>query len=223
MQYYKITTNVVNSESGGETPPVEGLKIYAHRTSSSSSYALVVNGTKTMSTSNDYFYLRADDIPDGWEFVKWVCESDRDATFTDNPTKSSWKPSNNPGTSSGSATKCTVTLQLKKTVIYTLSYDANGGTGAPEPESSTTGVFEVSDVIPQYDDYTFLGWSLDNQATSAQYNAGDSITITEDTTLYAVWYGVEPPPPPPPPHSGYLTRNASGMLLFGSSGYLVYD
>lgn len=218
MNYYKITTRVVNSESGGETPPTEGLKIYAHRTSSLSSYSLDVNGTKTFSTSNNNFPLRAVNIPDGWEFVSWVCESDRDATYTTNPS-SDWRPSNNPGTSVGSATKCTVTLRLKKTIVYTLSYNANGGTGAPEPESSTTGTFQISNVIPEYGDHPFLGWSTNQQATSAEYNSGDTITITEDTVLYAIWYGVVPTPS----HSGYLTMNTSGYLQFVSSGHLAYD
>lgn len=225
MNYYKITTRVVNSESGGETPPTEGLKIYAHRTSSLSSYSLDVNGTKTFSTSNNNFPLRAVNIPDGWEFVSWVCESDRDATYTTNPS-SDWRPSNNPGTSVGSATKCTVTLRLKKTIVYTLSYNANGGTGAPEPTTAEEGIFSISEETPTRSGFYFLGWALTPTAEVAEYAPGQNIEIHSDVTLYAVW-ALEPDPGPgpgPTPHSGYLIRNkSSDYLVFVSSGHLAYD
>ena len=75
---------------------------------------------------------------------------------------------------------------------YTLTYDANGGTGAPAAttQKTTTGeaVFSISAIEPQYDDHIFLGWSTTPDG-AAEYGKGllSSITITEDTTLYAVW------------------------------------
>lgn len=38
-------------------------------------------------------------------------------------------------------------------------------------------------------DVTFLGWSTDPNATTAQYVPGSDITVTSDTVLYAVWSG----------------------------------
>ena len=35
--------------------------------------------------------------------------------------------------------------------------------------------------------YWFLGWSTSKTATSAQYKTGSEISVTKDTTLYAVW------------------------------------
>lgn len=79
----------------------------------------------------------------------------------------------------------------QKSVDYTLTYDANGGEGAPaaETKSSSTGSarFTVSSVVPTRDGYKFLGWSKDRNSTVEEYIAGDTMTVTADTTLYAVW------------------------------------
>ena len=42
--------------------------------------------------------------------------------------------------------------------------------------------------IPQAEGYTFLGWSTDQNATTANYHPNDTVTITDtDISLYAVW------------------------------------
>ena len=68
---------------------------------------------------------------------------------------------------------------------YTLRFDANGGTGAPEARILRE-TYEVWDV-PYRSGYTFLGWALTPDASSARYNSVGTIRLTADTTLYAVW------------------------------------
>ena len=75
---------------------------------------------------------------------------------------------------------------------YTLSFDANGGSGAPsseteEADSSGYATITIPSTVPIRTNYTFLGWSKSSSATYASYQAGDSIDISKDTTLYAVW------------------------------------
>ncbi|MBP3329212.1 MAG: leucine-rich repeat protein [Clostridia bacterium] len=41
--------------------------------------------------------------------------------------------------------------------------------------------------VPTRSGYTFLGWSRNSSATSASYEAGEKINISENMTLYAVW------------------------------------
>ena len=90
--------------------------------------------------------------------------------------------------STGSSTRATLDFFLYLNVpVITLGYDANGGSGAPESEESETGEFTISSVEPTRSGYTFLGWATSSSASSAEYQAGDVLTITEDTTLYAVW------------------------------------
>lgn len=73
---------------------------------------------------------------------------------------------------------------------YTLSYNANLGSGAPASQTGTgvgSYTFPISSTKPTRSGYTFLGWSLSSTATSASYQPGGSITLTADDTLYAVW------------------------------------
>ena len=71
---------------------------------------------------------------------------------------------------------------------HTVTYDANGGTGAPDPQIKVHGeALTLSDTIPNRDGYVFLGWAADQTATEAEYQPSDSFTTDADTTLYAVW------------------------------------
>lgn len=79
-----------------------------------------------------------------------------------------------------------------QTQNITLTYDANGGTGAPEPQTQTVesgkeATFTVSSKEPTRTNYDFKGWSTDENATTASYHGGESIKISKNTTLYAVW------------------------------------
>ncbi len=70
---------------------------------------------------------------------------------------------------------------------YTISYDANGGTGAPASQQKTYGTsLTLSSVEPTKDGYLFLGWTTDDTNT-IEYLPGDTFAINSDTTLYAVW------------------------------------
>lgn len=70
----------------------------------------------------------------------------------------------------------------------TLSYNANGGSGAPSSATVTPDTsYTLSTTIPTRTGYTFLGWGKSNSATTATYTAGGTITISADTILYAVW------------------------------------
>ncbi|MCD7948412.1 MAG: S-layer homology domain-containing protein [Oscillospiraceae bacterium] len=72
---------------------------------------------------------------------------------------------------------------------YTVTYDANGGNGSSYEE---TGILEgsytlLSDLDVGFTangDYYFSGWK---DAEGTLYNAGDSITVDKDLTLYAQW------------------------------------
>lgn len=98
----------------------------------------------------------------------------------------------------------------------TLSYDANGGTGAPASETKTVtkgqkATFTVSSTVPTREDYTFQGWSTVKGGQVA-YTGGDSITISKDTTLYAVWEEKAPVTPDDPKVGENDTPNMAELL-----------
>ena len=74
---------------------------------------------------------------------------------------------------------------LPTVINYTLTYNANGGTGAPNIEKGTNLV--ISATVPTRSGYNFLGWAESNTATIATYTTGQTIKLTKDVTLYAVW------------------------------------
>lgn len=70
---------------------------------------------------------------------------------------------------------------------YTISYNANGGTGAPSSQTKTYGVaLTLSSTAPTRTNYNFLGWAT--SATGAvEYQPGASFTKNGAVTLYAIW------------------------------------
>lgn len=78
--------------------------------------------------------------------------------------------------------------------VYTIQYNANGGSGAPGNSSKTYDTaMTIPSTEPTRDGYDFLGWSTSSTATSATYTAGSSLSTDLSTThgatvvLYAVW------------------------------------
>ena len=72
--------------------------------------------------------------------------------------------------------------------LYKITYSANTDdevTALPEPEE-TEGRVSLEGKYPSRSTYRFLGWSLTNDG-----DVVDSVEVTEDTTLYAVWEKAE--------------------------------
>lgn len=71
---------------------------------------------------------------------------------------------------------------------WTVSYNANGGSGAPASHTKTYGSnLTLSSTKPTRTGHTFLGWSTSSTATSATYQPGGTYTSNSGATLYAVW------------------------------------
>ena len=74
----------------------------------------------------------------------------------------------------------------KKT--YTISFDANGGTGnIPSQSKEKRTDMVLTNAVPRRYGYKFLGWSTDKNATEPEYYSGGLFTVDSNTTLYAVW------------------------------------
>jgi uncharacterized repeat protein (TIGR02543 family) len=71
---------------------------------------------------------------------------------------------------------------------YTVTYDANGGSGAA-PSAQTVAAGSSVTLSGQgslsYSGKTFNGWNTNSAGTGAAYAAGDSLTVTGNVTLYA--------------------------------------
>lgn len=70
---------------------------------------------------------------------------------------------------------------------HTVSYNANGGTGAPDNQKKIYGsVLTLSSVRPTRDGYVFMGWAT-SSAGDVAYMPGATYGADADVTLYAVW------------------------------------
>ena len=112
-----------------------------------------------------------------YEFLGWSASSTATtATYTAG------------GSYTGNSSVILYAVWKYKPATYTVSYDANGGTGAPGRQTKTYGVtLTLTTLIPTRRNYSFVGWSKDRNATLASYSAGGSYTDNADVTLYAVW------------------------------------
>ena len=73
-------------------------------------------------------------------------------------------------------------------VSYKVTFNANGGSGAPAAQIKKHGkTLTLSSTVPTKSGHTFQGWGTAANATKVTYKAGASYTANADATLYAVW------------------------------------
>ena len=135
-------------------------------------------------------------VNSGYQIVGWSKEAKA------NPTTWSLDKSGTTACNKGT-TIYLVAKNPNPQVTYTLTYYENTTdpvTNMPSPKtvtlkSSTSPVtFTVSGNKPKRDDYTFLGWAGNSNATEPTVQPGNTITTPATTTnLYAVWQSNTPP------------------------------
>ena len=95
---------------------------------------------------------------------------------------------------------------------YTLSYDENGGSGEMA-EQNGTSVTVAANAFTAPTGYTFKEWNTNAKGSGTRYTAGQSVTLTDDLTLYAVWQ----------PLSYTVTLDATGGTGGTASVTAVFD
>lgn len=82
----------------------------------------------------------------------------------------------------------TVTVPAVARPTYTVSYNANGGSGAPSNQTKQHDItLTLSSVKPTRSGYTFAGWGTSATDTGVKYSAGGQYTGNSNITLYAIW------------------------------------
>jgi uncharacterized repeat protein (TIGR02543 family) len=73
--------------------------------------------------------------------------------------------------------------------IQTITYNANGGSGAPSTSSvATDATATVSASVPTRAGYTFLRWNTAANGSGNDYSSGATFSMgATNITLYAVW------------------------------------
>ena len=104
--------------------------------------------------------------------------------------------SNGSGTSYSSggtySNNSNVTLYAQwKANTYTITYNANGGNGAPSNQTKKHGEnITLSSVKPTKTGYTFTGWNTSSNGSGTSYSSGGTYSNNSNVTLYAQWQSV---------------------------------
>ena len=71
---------------------------------------------------------------------------------------------------------------------YTVSFDANGGIGAPAPQTKVQWkTLKLNTIVPARPFYEFLGWAESADAQEAVIQPGSAYTADSAVRYYAVW------------------------------------
>ena len=164
---------------------------YTGYESSSNSITITVGGTSKTLTCNKIWFGAA-------EWVEWTDFTDQTFSVEGSQTVkvaiASWL-----GTSYiSNGAYWSGTIDAGNSTA-TLTFNANGGSDAPSAQTVTVGSsVTIPDTEPTREGHIFLGWAKTSGATSATYSAGDTITVSSDTTLFAVWESEETATPREP-------------------------
>lgn len=185
---YKVTFNISDGEdpSGmlSEVADIDG-----------SGYTLLVSAQDNIEVSAVYTSTTADGvtkehianmISDGIYSVR-VKTSDFGTNDTDYTTKVYVRD-----TYSNVILVGEITVNPARYVQKTVTFNANGGSSAPETAYlAYSGRITLSEQIPIRDGYIFLGWS-DQKDGEVKYKPGEFYIFDSSVTLYAVWTDVIP-------------------------------
>lgn len=86
-----------------------------------------------------------------------------------------------------------ITLYAQWTLItYSVTYDANGGSGtAPAIQSGSSSYIVATNTFTR-SGYVFNGWNTAVDGTGTSYSEGSNITPSSNTMLYAQWASTTP-------------------------------
>ena len=182
---YSLGTAFYNIEYGGGSGYCHATYTVPARPSYTITYN--ANGGTNAPSPHSYYYgyntSLSTQVPTrfGYNFLGWSIYST--ATTASYSPGQSWS-----GTNDTNYTLYAVWEQKK----VTITYDANGGTNAPSPQTVAFGTNQsLFTTIPTRKDYLFLGWSAEKTATEPTYAYKEGYNVYyafySDTKLYAVW------------------------------------
>ena len=88
----------------------------------------------------------------------------------------------------GDVVESTVNVAIPRLTPYTVSYNANGGTGAPASQTAYGGVaFTLTSSKPSRSGFLFSKWNEKSDGTGTDLSPGGTYYINEATALYAQW------------------------------------
>ena len=83
-------------------------------------------------------------------------------------------------------------VTIRYTTIFTVSFDANGGSGSPSISSASQTLASSTVTLANVgtlarNGYTFTGWNTQSNGLGVNYAAGSTFTPSSNVTLFAQW------------------------------------
>lgn len=114
---------------------------------------------------------------------------------------------------SGKTTSASTSISIAAKPSYAVTYNANGGSGAPSQQTKWYGEnLALSGTKPTRTNYVFKRWNTNTADTGTAYNPGATYTGNAALALYAIWYA---------PYA--VTYNANGGTGAPSAQTKVYN
>lgn len=163
-----VTAYLYFDANGGTGAPSSKSK--SATVNQSSSYSLYIDIPNTIPTK------------DGCDFVGWSVST---TAAPEAVPGGYWAFNFAPSTVNQTQSRILYAIWQAKT--YSVTYNANGGTGAPAAQTKTHGVaLALSSTVPTRAQYNFDGWAT-SQGGAVAYQPGDSYTTDASVILWAVW------------------------------------
>jgi len=173
--------NTSDSDSYYKAPPSYSHYIYYNANGGSGAPATQNCGSNTTINSFNATLSSTRPTRTGYTFLGWSTNSAA--------TAAAYQPGTNYTFTSQNVTLYAV---WRADYTHTITYDANGGSGAPDTQSTTNQAqnsftMTLSNTRPTRLGCTFLGWATSATGTPS-YQPGNEYTFnTQNVTLYAIW------------------------------------
>ena len=175
-----FTSGDKNSQTATFTMPAHDVTVTSV-TGPAEYYVSVSGGSGTgMYEAGATVTIVADPPEAGKQFKEWSVGDGKVLRFTESDITSSTAKFVMPG----EAVRISATYEDIPVTTYTVSFDANGGTGTMADVTGISGEYTLPENgFTAPDGKQFKAWSVDGNEKAV----GDKITVTADTTVTAVW------------------------------------
>lgn len=186
----RLTVTLNTSKSDGDTAALDWVLEYvahgyAANVTDKRDYTVTINGTAVKSGSYSIDGVKTTTtITSGTAYVDKGTAAKTVSFSVSFAFNLSWS-----GVYAGTKT-ASGSISIPAKTTYTVSYNANGGAGAPASQTKTYGTtLKLSSTKPTRTGYSFQGWAT-SSGGGVTYAAGANYTANAAVTLYAVWKAV---------------------------------
>lgn len=156
---------------------------YTVTSSASKAWSIKINGSTPSGGSGSFAIggKSSQNIASGTVTINKTTASQSIALYMQMDMSFTW------GTASGGTRSKSGSITIGAKTSYSVTYDANGGSGAPSAQTKWHGTnLTLSSKKPTRDGHTFNGWAT-SSGGSVAYASGATYSSNESVTLYAIW------------------------------------